>query len=239
MKTFFFSTLFLFSTLCSFAQTEPKTSSLQVVGHGKMYVKPDLGVLIIRIHYKHLNFSQSIVGLNEKTKEMSKQIVAMGFKEEDIKTTDFQINENKVYARDRYIDSGYIASQNVQVEFKNQKETITKILSTFAKSKTDFSVNFNFKLSDTLKTKAQDELIVMAIKDAKRKSKLIGTSAEVTLKKIKEINYGTPFSGGVSELRDVRVFKAMATEAPHENISGFTPNDLLLEDSLSIVWEIE
>lgn len=239
MKIVFLSTLFLLSTLSSFAQSENKSSTLQVVGNGKIYVKPDVGVLIIRVQYKQLNFSQAIVGLNDKTKELTKQIVAMGFKEEEIKTTDFQINENKVYARDRYIDSGYIASQNVQVEFKNQKEIITKILTIFSKSKTDFSVNFNFKLSDTLKTKAQDELIVMAIKDAKRKSKLIGTSAEVSLKKIKEISYGSPFSGGVSELHDVRVFKAMATEGPNENMSGFTPNDLLLEDSVSIVWEIE
>jgi uncharacterized protein len=239
MKSLFLSALILCFATSSFAQTDSKTPTLQVVGNSKLFVNPDLGVLIIRLQYKEMNISNAIVGLNNKTKELYKQIDAMGFNEEDIKTLDFQINEHKVYYNNTYNDSGYIASQNVQVEFKNQKETITKILNTFSKSKTNYAVSFNFKLSDAAKSKVEEELIVMAIKDAKKKSKLIASTSEVVLKKIKTINYGTSYSSGVPELHDVRFLKASAADAPSENMTGFTPNDLLFEDNLLIIWEIE
>jgi uncharacterized protein len=239
MKTFFLSAVLLFIAVSSFAQTESKIATMQVVGNSKLFAHPDLGVLIIRLQYKDMNISNAIVGLNNKTKELYKQIDAMGFNEEDIKTLDFQINEHKTYYNNTYNDSGYIASQNVQVEFKNQKEVITKILNTFSKSKTNYAVNISFKLSDAVKSKVEEELIVMAIKDAKKKSKLIASTSEVVLKKIKTINYGTSYSSGVSELHDVQFMKASAADAPGEGMTGFTPNDLLFEDNLSIIWEIE
>ncbi len=238
MKTLFTFALIVLLSLHSFAQPDRNTSTLRIVGNAKTFVKPDLGVLNINLSNKNMNFNNTILGLNEKTKELTKQIVAMGFKEENIKTINFQINENKIYLRDQYIDSGYIASQSIQVEFKNDKETLTKILNTFSKSKIDFNLSFSFKVSDVLVEKTQHDLIVAAIKDAQKNAKLISETSEVILKKIKEIKYGTSPTQGGPEFMDGARFKVSAT-ASDDNMVGFTPNDILFEDQLTIIWDIE
>lgn len=221
----------------AFGQFDPKSPRIEVAGESKISVHPDLGVLILRISSKNLVFNQTITGLNAKTNDVSKQIVKLGFKEDEIKTTDFQIVENKIYRRDEYIDSGYIAYQSLKVEFKNQKETITKILNAFSKSSTDFTLSFDFKLSEELKSKTEQELIRMAISDCRQKATLISTAAGVKLKRIDRINYGTT-SGGPIMYENRADFKTMAARSA-DTVSGFIPNDVLLSDNISIIWEIE
>lgn len=231
--------LLLSVKLSVLAQTDTTPHTLQVVGNSKIAVKPDLGILIISITNKDLNFSQAIVGLDDKTRDISKQIIEIGFKEDDIKTTDFQITENRIYVRQAYIDSGYLSRQNIKVEFKYQKETITKILNKFSTSRTDFALSFDFRLTDELKDKAQDELLKLAIKDAKGKAKVIAGSSGVKLGKIRSINYGTNYSGGMREVQETAAYKTMAAREGGGAIAGFTPNDLLFADNVLITWEIE
>lgn len=234
--------LILFLTTISISaigQVDKQQPTIQVVGNAKLSIKPDLGVLVIRVTNKNMNFSQAITGLNDKTKDLTRQIVGIGFKQDDIKTTDFQIEENRIYRREEYIDSGYVARQSIKVDFKNQRDIITKILNTFSKSTTDFTLSFDFKLSDELKAKAQDELVRLAIKDSKDKAKLIAESAGIKLKRIKDISYGMNYFGGMREVEETAAFKVMASSAPSDAIVGFTPNDLLFADNVLITWEIE
>ncbi|MCE2732259.1 MAG: SIMPL domain-containing protein [Flammeovirgaceae bacterium] len=232
-------TFYLLLSINLFGQGEKEPPTIQIVGTSKVSVKPDIGVLVIQITSLNMNFSQSIIGLNDKTKAISKQIMGLGFKEEEIKTTDFEIEVNRVYRREETIDSGYVARQSVKVEFKNQKETITKILNTFSKSRTDFTLNFDFKLSDDLRTKVQDELLKLAIKDAKDKAKLIAESSGVKIRRIKDINYGLTYYGGMREVQEHGEYLAMASSPADTALIGFTPNDLLFEDSVLMTWEIE
>ncbi len=228
--------LFISITLISFGQTEKKTPTIKVLGNSRTMVKPDIGVLIIQVTNKNMNFSETLTGLNAKTKDVTKQILSVGFKENDIKTTDFQIRENRIYRNNSYIDSGYVATQNVKVEFKYSKDNITKILTTFSKSKTDFNLNFDFKLSDDLKAKSQQELIRLAIKDAKTKARTIADAADVKLKRVHEVSYGETFSTRyMAEASDAR-FKTMAANEP---MQSFTPEDISLTDSVMMIWEIE
>ena len=99
MRQLILWTFFLFLTLNLFGQAEKEPPTIQIVGTSKVSVKPDLGVLVIQITRVNINFSQSIIGLNDKTKDVSKQIRGLGFKEEEIKTTDFEIQVNRVYRR--------------------------------------------------------------------------------------------------------------------------------------------
>ncbi len=230
--------LLLSVTISAFAQTDITPQTLQVLGYSKMSVVPDLGIMTISITNKDLVFSQAIVGLDSKTRDVSKQIIGLGFEEDDIKTTDFQIGENRVYRRQTYIDSGYVARQNIKLEFKYQKETITKILNTFSESRTDFALTFDFRLSDALRDKTQTALIKLAIKDAKEKADLIGKSSGVTLKKIRNVSYGTNYSGGMKEVQAAAGYQ-MSARAGGDAVAGFTPSDLLMADNVLITWEIE
>lgn len=233
-------TLLLISlAFISYGQKNKEVPTIQVVGSSKISVKPDIGVLVISIKNHDMNFSEAIVGLNKKTVDVSNQIAAIGFKADEIKTTDFQVNEHTVYRRDESVDSGYVATQNVKVEFSNNKDTITKVLCTFSKSQTDFTLNFNFKLSDELREKVQDQLVQLAIKSSNEKAKLIAESSGVRLGKIKEINYGNNYYAGMREVEDRAAYEIAAAGAPSEAMIGFTPNDLMFSDNVLIIWEIK
>ncbi|RAU82612.1 SIMPL domain-containing protein [Pontibacter arcticus] len=223
----------------SYGQKNKEVPTIQVVGSSKISVKPDIGILVISIKSHDMNFSEAIVGLNKKTVDVSNQIAAIGFKADEIKTTDFQVNEHTVYRRGESVDSGYVATQNVKVEFLNNKETITKILNTFSKSQTDFTLNFNFKLSDELREKVQDQLVQFAIKSSNEKAKLIAESSGVRLGKIKEINYGNNYYAGMREVEDKAEYEVAAAGAPSEAMIGFTPNDLMFSDNVLIIWKIK
>jgi uncharacterized protein YggE len=218
------------------AQTEKELPTITVTGNSQIDVKPDLGILYIGISNKDMEFNRTLTGLNEKTKDVSKLLLSIGFKEGEIKTTDFQIRENRIYRRETYIDSGYVATQNVKVEFNYSKEGITKILNAFSKSKTDFNLNFSFILSDNLKAKSEQDLIKLAIKDATSKGKVISESASVKLKRIQEIRYGQVSSSPryMADATAMR-FKSEASEP----MQSFTPEDVTLADTITIIWEIE
>lgn len=226
-------------TLTAYGQKNKEVPTIQVVGSSKISIKPDIGILVISIKDHDMNFSEAIVGLNKKTVDVGKQIVAIGFKSDDIKTTDFQVNEHTVYRRGESVDSGYVATQNVKVEFPNDKENITRILNTFSKSQTDFTLNFDFKLSDGLKEKVQEELLQLAIKSSTEKAKLIAESSGVRLGKIREINYGNNYYAGMREVEDRAVYAVASAVAASEPMIGFTPNDLLFTDNVLVIWEIK
>jgi len=221
----------------SFAQNNNSSPTLQVIGVSRLSIRPDVGVLVIKITNVNMSFSDAITGLNEKTRDISRQIIALGFKEDEIKTTDFEVDVNSFYRKEESIDSGYIATQAVNVDFKNQSDVIAKILTVFSKSSTDFTLSFKFKLSGPLKQKAQEELLRLAVKDSKDKSKLIAESSGVKLKRIKEIRYGTAYYEAMRQVENV--YQTAVESAKDVKFSGFTPNDLLFEDGVVVTWEIE
>ena len=232
--------LLLICSFTSFSQELKPQPSLQVSGHGRLSVHPDQGVLSIQVKNISLNFSESIVKLNKKSQDISSQINAIGFSKNAIKTTDFQINNYTVYRKGENIDSGYIATQNVEVVFKNTKENITKIINTFSKSKTDFGLNFSFKLSDSLKAVTQKEIIRLSVADASEKAKILAESASIKLKRIREISYGGSFGNeGMNDRPGVRMMAESSAIRADDPLVGFSPKDLILTDNVNMIWDIE
>jgi uncharacterized protein YggE len=229
--------VFFAVTFFSFGQTEKNPPAVQVLGVSKKMVMPDVAILAIALTHKDMNFAQTTVGLNGKTKDVSKQLTSAGFKESDIKTTDYNIRVNRIYRNDSYLDSGYVASQNVTVEFKYSKEMISKILTTFSKSKTPFELRFDFKLSDELTKKVDNDLIRLAVNDAKEKARVLSESSGVKLKRILDIHYGVGFDEFAPRGAMYSVNAKLSSEA--DVIEGFTPKEVELHDRVTMTWEIE
>ena len=150
MKKFYILAFCLFSFI-STAQNKAEIKSLEVVGAGEISVSPDIGVLSIGIIKIDSLFSEAISGLNNKSIDISSQLKEIGFSEENIKTKNFNVRRNQVYRNNRHVDSGYIATQQIKLDFQNNKQNITKILNQFSGSSKDVDLSFNFKLSDSLK----------------------------------------------------------------------------------------
>lgn len=232
--------LILFLVLLSLglkAQDKGKAPTVSVKGTSNLKVQPDEGMLNLSATFIGMDVNQAMLGLDKKTKELIKRVVAAGLNEKDIKTINFQLNKHTVYHRDYSKDSGYIAMQSLQVKFNYSKEKVAKIVTTFSESKADYTMHFNFMLSDTLKKHTENKLMKLAVNDARNKAAILSMEAGVKLKSIKHIEYGhvaeTPFYP-MAKTRSM-----MADGAGDAGMQGFTPDDIELTDEVLITWELE
>lgn len=233
MKKLHLSLFILFTTL-AVAQHNSPYPQLEVTGTAELAIAPDTGVLHISLSYIEMQFGKAISGLEKKAVDIRGQIQKIGFSKEDIMTDNFQVRKNTLYRNNRQVDSGYVATQRVHLEFKNTVNNLSKILTQFSESTSEFDLNFSFTLSDPLKETVQDQLIKLAVEDAFKKAQLISTASKTSLQKVIRIQYGNSFNAGLraeSDMMNLKVASAMS--------EGFTPSDLEFSATILVVWGIE
>lgn len=228
--------LLLLLTFTSFGQ-EKLTSTLKTTGVSSIRVKPDLGILNISVSEIRAHMSDAIKALESKSNFYHDLLIKLGFKENEIKTTNFVIAKNRIYRDNRSIDSGYVASQNIRLTFTFDKKTIQQIVSEFSTSEKAIELSFEFEISDQLKQKIQAQLIEYAVKDGKEKANIIAKSAGLKLIKIKDITYGQAGSDHVVEFaeRKQRFATSMVGNDNFQSLN-FTPEDISMAENLTMVW---
>ena len=231
MKTIY-PLLFLFLT--TFAVAQDTTPQLEVTGTAQLAIAPDTGVLNITLSHIEMQFGEAINGLNAKSEDIKAQIQKMGFKEEAIFTDNFQVRKNTLYRNNKQVDSGYVATQQLHLDFNNTVANIRKILDQFSAGATEFDLNFSFKLSDPLKDDVQERLIRLATEDAFKKAKVIADASGTSLKKVIRIQYGNSNNAPIRTERALMSFEADAMKS-----QGFTPSDLVYNAAILVVWSLE
>jgi uncharacterized protein YggE len=235
-----FTTIILFFiTLTAFGQDKEKPT-LTVTGVARVTVKPDLGVLNISVSEVKPKMGDAIKALGDKSNHYNELLKKLGFNEKDIKTTSFAVSKNKVYKDNEYIDSGYVASQNIRLEFTYDQKTLQKIVTEFSKSEKPIDFSIDFELSEQLKQKVQAQIIDFAVKEGNEKASGIAKSAGLKLVKIKDITYGAWGRDSGMELVEKRHKYAAAMAASDDfQTFNFTPDDLIFRDALTIIWIVE
>lgn len=226
-------------TIALTAQAQSNKPTLHVVGTAHVTVKPDLGVLHIAVQEIKPSMGAAIKALGEKSTYYTNVLKKLGFLETAIKTTGFSVNANKIYRDNSFIDSGFVASQTIRLEFSFNQQTVQKIVTEFSKSDKPIDFSFTFELSDDLKKGAQQQTIELCIKDANDKATIMAKAAKVKLFGIKNISYG--YNGG-SSAPVLLERKAMYAGAASDNAPqsfNFTPNDVEFQDTILIEWHIE
>ncbi|MEY8021169.1 SIMPL domain-containing protein [Muriicola sp. SD30] len=228
------SLFFLFFFLTTLAIAQHSQSELEVTGTAQLAIAPDTGVLNMTLSAVEMQFGDAINGLGNQTEDIKAQIRKMGFSEDAIFTDNFQVRKNIKYRNNQQIDSGYIATQQLHLDFENTVDNIRKILRQFSSGATEFDLNFSFKISDPLKETVQDRLIQLATEDAFRKAGVIVKAAGTELKKVTRIQYGNSYNAPIRTERAM-----MSLEADAMKVDGFTPSDLVYNATIQVVWAIE
>ena len=218
---------------------DKKESLLQIVGSARVIVKPDVGILNIRVSEVEPKMSGAIKTLGDKSNVYLDLLQKIGFSGKEIKTTKFAVSKNRVYRKNVYVDSGYVASQEIRLEFKYEQNTLSDILNSFSNTNEEADFSFDFKLSDSLKAMVQSQIIDLAVKDAKSKAGDIATSSNLKLIKISKISYGGwGRDSGMEKIEREHQYAAAASGGS-QRVFNFTPDDLIFRDTISIDWEIE
>jgi len=226
-----FTLLVLFIASLS-AQTPLRT--IDVTGTGTYKTMPDLGILTIEASVVRETFADAVKGLTAKTDQLTAQLQMIGFKKEHIITTDFSVAQNIVWENSSNVEKGYIARQNISVEFPNTKERIAAIINSFMGSKNDVRFSFQFTLSPERESIVKDELLKRAVADARSRAEVIAASANVKLGAVRTIAYRSqsqPF------MPRPAMMKTMAAESAPSG--GFDVKELTLTDDVTVVWDIQ
>lgn len=221
-------------------QFAAKKPSLYVTGTAKVTAKPDLAILNISVSEIQPKMAEAIQALGDKSNFYNQLLKKLKFDEKDIKTTSFNVSKNRIYRNNAYVDSGYVASQNIRLQFPYNAQTIQKIVSEFSKNNQAIDFSFNFELSEELKAKVEAQIIEVAVKDAEAKAQVMANAAKLKLISIKNITYGKSDANFEPRYTDrYKVFEASdASNAKMESFN-FTPQDIEMRDTVSIEWLVE
>ena len=217
----------------------PAKASLKVVGTGEMKVVPDLAVMNMTVKATDMDFNKAVQKLNEKTDRLHKKLLSAGFKRDEIKTSQLNVQENGQWRDGNYIDSGFVASQSIELRFKRDQQRMARLMNAFSEEKgAEALFHFGFALSDEARQQAEEELIKKAIQDARKKGAVIANASGVKLGKVKNIIYGQP------EIRPVPMYESAMADvhmrsAKGQSMPDIEAREIEMQDTITIYWDIE
>ncbi len=241
------SSIFTFILLgfFAFANAQTTPARIEIQGHGEIKIAPDQGILQINVNILQMEFGKAVTELGKKEALIIKKLEALGYKKETIRTSNFSVRENTIWRNNTRVDSGYIASQNMSMEFPNSKENIGKILTAFSEgknSKVEAEISFGFKLSDDLREKLNAQVIEKAVQDARKNADLLAKYAGVTVKSVLRIEYHTNPAAQPYPMRNAMFESADYSQASMKSgggSEGFQAEDITISDNVTIFYSVE
>ena len=165
-------------------------SELSIKGSASVSVKPTVTVISMNIRTTDDSYTTSIQNLINRVYKLSEAMKEIGFKEEEIVTSNFTINKRFNYAQGKRDEEIFDANQTLMVQFKQSKERLLEVINKATSSEANPEIQIRFELGSEQKKEVKKELVKLAIKDAKANAELISSEAGYKLMGIKNISYG-------------------------------------------------
>lgn len=163
--------LFVVSSSYSFAQEK---GIIEVVGEAKEVYAPDQAVFNFNVSATKKSEAESQLEMIRVSTILQERLMKLGFTKEQLKLTDYSIDQDYDYSGPKMKILGYKAYQNFELKFPIDKERILKVFETvtFEQNK-GIEATFSTSTSDSLLKVIENRLIVAVLKDAREKGELI------------------------------------------------------------------
>lgn len=216
--------------------------TIKVKGQGKMAVKPDIIQLIFRVSDTKKTYEEVMEEANSLTKTLKDVLEKLGFQRDDLKTTEFNIQtqyENyqdiKHTWKQKFV--GYEFKHGLKIEFDADNELLGKVLYGITHSNVNPQIQLHFTVKD--KDAVKNILLEQAVKDSAQKAKLLADASNVVLGNIISIDYSweeiSMVSRPMNMLAGARCMNASLGGSYDMDIEA---EDILVEDTVTVVWEI-
>ncbi|MDT8347959.1 MAG: SIMPL domain-containing protein, partial [Flavobacteriaceae bacterium] len=198
-------------------------------GTAETWVTPDQTGIDIRLQELHPDLSSAISALNKQVARLQDELAKAGIDKSSIKTSVLNTSKQREYDgnKKKYIDKGYLAQQQLQVEFLASSRKLESVLNRFNRIDFDFNFSVYFKLSDALRQNINDQLLVDAVKNAKHRAKIATEAMGVKLGAIKKLIVDKDINPQVSN------YGYMKSAALNDAESNYVPPVEAKEQSLS------
>ena len=215
--------------------------TIRVTGKGKLKVHPDMTRIVITLEGIKPEYGETLKRSAEETEQLKDTLEPFGFERSDLKTLSFSVDtEYESYkVRDEYKRRfvGYKFTHVLKVEFDSDNQRLGKVLYALA----NCQLHPEFRLSYTVKDPeaVKNELLGKAVQDAVAKAGVLSTAAGVKLGEIQTVDYSwgeidfevRPMTRDL-EMRDCLMEPTCGYDLDIE------PDDIDVQDTVTVVWEI-
>lgn len=215
--------------------------TIRVKGKGKISVKPDTIRLNIEAEGTYKEYILSVKKSTEHTNLLRDTISKAGLDPQNLKTVHFGIDTDYESYRDKNGDYqsrfiGYTYKHNLYIQFPNDNEQLGKVLYQLANNEVNVEISIRHTVKDIDAVK--NELLGKAVEDSKIKAEVLAKAAGVSLGEIKTIDYSWGEIEIYSKPMD-RMMLAAPIDVEGTYDLDIEADDIHVEDTVSIVWEIK
>lgn len=232
MKKLLFLLPVLLSPLFTQAQQQQQPiTSIDVDGASEIKVMPDEATLVMNLRELGIKVSDVTNKLNLKTKTIEDAIKKAGVKDYKFVVDNYYVNINRIYSKGSSKDSGYIATQNIKVVVKHIDNNVVKIVESINQS-ADMTYNVSFGISESQRKAYEQNLLELALQDAKRKADIIAKTMGIDQIRVYKVNYsnGASFQPIDYRMETMRLASPMGERTE----PTFSPEEQQLSDRVNV-----
>ena len=219
--------------------------TIRVTGKGLIKVHPDMTRITVTLVGRSFDYGETLKRSSENTEQLKDTLEPFGFERSDLKTLSFDVDtkyesyEEKRQGRTEYKRRfvGYEFTHVLKLEFESDNQRLGKILYALA----NCQLHPEFRLSYTVKDPeaVKNELLGKAVQDAVAKAGVLSSAAGLRLGEIQSVDY----SWGQVRFEYEPMDKCLMAEPCMAEGGGsydmdIEPDDIEVQDTVTVVWEI-
>ncbi len=149
--------------------------TIDITGEGKIFAKPDIGQIDLSVVSQGSTVSAVVTDNNQKMNKITQAMKDLGINDEDLKTTNYNINPSYQYTNGKSTIIGYEVTQTLEVKIRDLNKT-SQILEKAAGLGANQvgSLTFTFDDPEKLKQEAREKAVANAKDKAGAMSKTLG-----------------------------------------------------------------
>lgn len=216
--------------------------NIRVSGKGKLSVRPDTICLAIEAEGVFPDYEKTIKESADQTKVLRESLEKSGLSGKELKTKHFSIQAEYESYRDKNDNykrrfAGYKFEHHTEIKFPNDNEQLGRTL--YKLSHCPVEVEFSISYTVSNPEDVRNELLRKAVKDSKVKAEILAESAGVNLGEIKRIDYSWGELQIVSHPIDKFMAEPMLLEPRASYDIDIEANNIDVDDTVTIEWEIK
>lgn len=218
-----------------FSLLAQQIQTVEVEGQSEIKIKPDQSIIAIQVQHRALKASDAAQGLNEKTQEIADLIKKTNLSNYDLNTNNYQVNINRIYRKNSMSDSGYIATQTVNIRIHNLEKDLVRAVDALAQVQ-DLQYSLSYMLSDDLRRTLEKDLLTQALKDAQNKVQVIQDAMDLQDLKVFKIDYKTQNNFGFPIHRQMAEY---SMDASAKAMPILQPDEQKVSERVIVIYQFK
>jgi len=231
----------LFGNIQAQQNTNPQ---ILVEGKSVVHLVPEEIMFNVNLSVKDSNYTRCAEMAVEKLAKIQALFLENGIDKDLIKSNSYSIREIQRHdpRLQQMVFDGYQADIPLTIKTKRDY-TKNDLIFSLIKDNVESSFNMNFGLSEEQREAVKEELINLAVQDARQKAVIIAKSAQVKLGTINFIQYGDPRTINAmlnrSESVTSGIMPRMTADFDSKITNVFSPDEIVMATNILISYQIE